>query len=280
MQQVVEEAQPQYRDEYEMEETTKLCCPYVRRLIVSQLQVWKPPLNLLSEELPEENPIDHINFEPILKVLVEIEELDIVYGMKGVAETLKLSMFKVSILDCKRLGNAVLFLENIKILRLHKSKVGDEHIQVLMQGLIKNKTLIELDLSHCLVADRGALCIAKVMTEHPTLERLILTNNRIKKVGAEGIGWVLLQDGCCPLLHLNLRLNPLEHDGVMGILRALVRVDKLKELNISGCYFEDDTGLRVSQLIALNRSLELLDISNNWVGEEHGEVAKYLNPLI
>lgn len=58
----------------------------------------------------------------------------------------------------------------------------------------------------------------------------------------------------------------------MGIMRAIVRCEKPKELIFSGCEFTDETSLRVGQMLKVNNSLKILDVSNNWFGEEGGEV--------
>lgn len=250
-----------------MEEITTLCNPYVTKLIVTQLQPWSPPLYFDPEEIPDVWPIQHINFQPILKKLENIIELDITFGLKDVWEKFRQDMFKVSVEDMKNLGKAILHLKNITILRIHRSSIEDDHVQCLMQHLIENETLKELDLSHCLIKDRGALCIAKLMTVHPKLEILKLTNNKIQAEGARGIGFAMLHENCCPITHLDLRLNPLGHEGVMGILRAIVRVEKPNELNLAGVLFEEDTPLRLGEMLGLNNSLKKLDISNNFFNE-------------
>lgn len=186
MQDLVEQAQPQYADEENMEDMTTLLSPYVHTLEITQLQAWKPPLTWSKEDYPEVYPIDHINFEPILKRLGNIEELDIIYGVRDVKEDFEFRQFKLSKIDCRNLGRGVLLLKMIKVLRLHRSHLEDEHVQALMQGLVKNKTIEELDLSHCVIGDHGALCIAKVLSVHPKIEKLILCNNQIQVQGAEG----------------------------------------------------------------------------------------------
>lgn len=186
MQDLIEQAQPQYADEETMEEITTLLAPYIHTLEITQLQAWKPPLTWSKEDIPEVYPIDHINFEPILKRLENIKELDIIYGMNDVGDNFEFRLFKISRDDCRNLGRGVLLLKHIKVLRLHRSYLQDEQVQALMQGLIKNKTIEELDLSHCVIGDHGALCIAKVLSVHPNIEKLILCDNQIRSQGAEG----------------------------------------------------------------------------------------------
>lgn len=186
MQDLIESAQPQYADEDNMEDITNLLSPYIHTIEITQLQAWKPPLTWSKEDYPEVYPNDHINFEPILKRLENVKELDIIYGVKDVSEVFEFRLFQISKDDCRNLGRGVLLLKNITVLRLHRSQLGDEQIQALMQGLVKNKTLDELDLSHCVIGDHGALCIAKVLSVHPTLSKLTLCDNQVKTQGAEG----------------------------------------------------------------------------------------------
>ncbi|XP_031348193.1 dynein regulatory complex subunit 5-like [Photinus pyralis] len=275
IQKLVEQAEPQYNDENDMEAVLKLCCPYVKRILITQLQMWRPPLHWEKSEYPENFPLHHINFEPILKQLTEIQEFDLVFGMNSVGDKFCWEMFKFTPLDCSRLGAALLNLQNLQILRVHRSNLEYKQCQALIQGLMKNRTLAELDLSYCEIQNEGALCVAKLMIVHPVLEVVKLMYNKIKQKGAEGIGYALLHENCCPLRVLDLRSNPLRHGGIMGILRALVRVDKPRELSLGGCIAEDETPVRIAQMINLNASLEILDISANWFGEEGGELLVY-----
>lgn len=184
------------------------------------------------------------------------------------------NMFKLTLLDCERLGKAINnHLKSLKILRIRRSQLLGDHCRALTHCLVSNETIEELDLSHCQIGDVGALCIAKVLCVHPTLRHLNLCNNNIGVLGAEGIGFALLMPNC-GLITLDLRLNRLNHDGAMGIMRALVRSDKLEELSMAGCLFDDDeTPVRVGQMLQLNSSLRKLDISNNWLDDDGGDVS-------
>lgn len=70
-------------------------------------------------------------------------------------------------------------------MQIRRSSLQDDHIQALTKGLVDNRTLIELDLSHCQIGDRGTLCIAKLLMVHPTLQVLNLEDNLIAKIGGE-----------------------------------------------------------------------------------------------
>ncbi|KAG5884487.1 hypothetical protein JTB14_001282 [Gonioctena quinquepunctata] len=271
IQQIIEDAQPQYSDEENMEDILDLCSPYVGRVIVSQLQAWIPPLTMDKEDIPEIYPNDHINFVFILRKLPNVIEVDLVFGMNNVSEKFNWNMFKMTVKDCQTLGKALLDLKSLEILRIHRSKLEFRHCQVLMQNLVKNRSLVELDLSNCEIGDKGALCVAKFIGDHRTLKKLNLSNNNIGKIGAEGLGFTFLLPNCAVLNCLNLRLNPLKTEGAMGIMRAMVRCSIPEELIMSGCEFEEDTPIKVCQMIKLNEHLKKIDISNNWFGESGGE---------
>lgn len=142
MQDMIENLQPQYGDEESIDDILKLCNPYIKKIKITQLQAWNPPLTMAQDEIPEIYPIDHISFEPILSVLEGIIELDIVYGVKKIGDNFNWNMFKVSVIDCRRLGKAVLSLKHIKIFRLHRSRIEDDHVRALLKELIRNTTLL------------------------------------------------------------------------------------------------------------------------------------------
>lgn len=180
---MIENAEPQHNDEEFMDEMLGFCNPYVTKIKVTQLLPWIPPIGMEEDDIPEVLPKNHINLMFIFKKLSNLEEFDIIYGKNNVGEDFSWRLLDVSVLDCRNLGKAVEAHKFIKILRLHRSFIDDEHAQALARGLVKNNTLEELDLSNCRIKDDGALCIAKVLLLHSKLKKLNLCNNLIKKKG-------------------------------------------------------------------------------------------------
>lgn len=174
--------------------------------------------------------------------------------------------------DCHRLGRALLDLAALKTLRIHRSKLEYPHCQALAQHLAKNHTLVELDLSHCAIGDRGALCVAKILQIQRTLRTVNLTNNYIGQIGAEGLAFVMCQSDCVALDGLVLKTNPLGSEGTMVLLRALIRCDIPRMLSLSGCMLEEEIITKLSMMLMMNQTLKELDLSNNWFGERGGQV--------
>ncbi|KAF5308657.1 hypothetical protein FQR65_LT06118 [Abscondita terminalis] len=274
---LIETLPPQDQDEESFGTLLEVCRDYVKRLVITQLRRWLPPLTMTEDEYPEIYPVDHIDFTLILQKLTEIEELSVIFGMNAVGDNFCWKMFKLSELDCSRIGSAIENLHKLQTLRIHRSQLGDGHCRELMKSCLSNQVLTELDLSHCAIGDQGALCVAKLITVHPNLRILKLNDNNIGKIGMEGIGFAILQKNSCPLVRLEVGMNTLGHDGFMGVLRCLSRSNKPTEVCLNACMAENKTPFFIALLIGANNTLEMLDISSNWFGETGGDLlVKYL----
>lgn len=56
-------------------------------------------------------------------------------------------------------------------------------------------------------------------------------------------------------------------------MRALVRSEKISELNLAACGFESDTAMLFGMTLRMNSSLRVVDVSNNWFSVEGAEVS-------
>lgn len=71
----------------------------------------------------------------------------------------------------------------------------------------------------------------------------------------------------CKLQSLDLRLNEIGNDGGQYLITACVRdATSLKSLCMAGCGLTKKTE-HLGKMLAFNTSLEVLDISNNRLGE-------------
>lgn len=136
--------------------------------------------------------------------------------------------------------------------------------------LLKNDTLKVLDFSHCKISDFGILAIGKLIQVHPTLDTLIMKNNTIGPKGAEVLAF-LLSDPNCKLTTLDLRLNEIGHAGGNLLSSALIqKAQNLKRLFLASCGM-NRRNVEWGRVVAFNKHLEELDLSNNRMGEEVGK---------
>ncbi|KAJ9578249.1 hypothetical protein L9F63_005519, partial [Diploptera punctata] len=258
-----------------IEHLVNLCSPYVKRLNIRQLQAAKVPESLewQSEEdviLDEPSSIHHINLEPFIKGLCNLEELHIMFGVRNCGMDFAWNLFKFSIVDCRNIGLGLDSAKSIKLFRIHRSMLYDTHVAVLMQHVVKNSNITKLDFSHCRIGDTGALAIGKVLTIHPMLEELVLCNNLICGKGAAGIAYALTQLSC-KLKILNLRLNAIGDDGVLDLCSSLAYNKCLQELILGACSFTEKAAIKLGQMLQQNCTLLFLDVKNNYLGEVGGE---------
>lgn len=143
-----------------------------------------------------------------------------------------------------------------------------------------------LDFSHCKIRDEGALALVELLKENANIKHLILVNNKVGTlytiyvrrlyvfriwndagpVGAEGLGCYLRQEEST-LVELNLKLNPIKSEGGNAIVTALGEGAKsLRILSLSACGLTSEN-IHIANALALNTTLQKLDISNNHLGE-------------
>lgn len=66
--------------------------------------------------------------------------------------------------------------------------------RVLISHILDHPGLIELDLSHNIIGDRGARAIGKFLNNHSQLVKLNLCNNQIRVAGAQAIAHALTKN--------------------------------------------------------------------------------------
>lgn len=180
MQDFFENIQPEYYVDVDFQHFWLLVRPYVKRLVIRQLLQEK----LRAAEEDTRKLIHHIDFSLILKHFHNVTELDLIFGPRNIKQNFRFEYFELSIDDIKHLASGINCMPNMQIFRLHRSKLYDEHVQAIVQAFVKhNKTLLEMDFSHCKIGNKGAYYFAELIRKHPTLNKLILCNNLITQEG-------------------------------------------------------------------------------------------------
>ncbi|KAJ8275370.1 hypothetical protein COCON_G00099950 [Conger conger] len=246
------------------------CRGFVRRLDVSQLP---PPV--LGEDGDEasdagyEGPsMDHFDFSTLLPLLVNLEELHVVYRVKDCGMNFEWNLFEFTSRDCHSLAKALKSCKTLKVVRVHQSKVDDERCQVLVRSLLDHLSLEELNLSHNLIGDRGAKAIAKLLGRS-RLRRLALSDNRIRGPGAQALAHAIARSAS--LTDLNLRLNFLGDEGGQAVANALLKNRSLVTVHLGANQMTEPTAMVLSQVLAQNRVLQDINLSCNRLGVDGGK---------
>ncbi|CAL8314354.1 unnamed protein product [Lota lota] len=261
-----------------------LCRDYVRRLDISQLL---PPIKeprMPGKEQPGEEQqqeedddaasdagpsMDHFDFGLLLDQLSRLEELRLVYGVRGCGMNFEWNLFEFTLRDCEALARALKSCHTLKVLRLRQSKVEDERCRILARHLLDHPSLRELDLSHNLIGDRGARAIGKLLSRS-RLEGLDLYDNEIMGPGGRAIAHALSRSAT--LRTLNLRLNRLGDEGGRAVGQALLTNRTLRWLHLGANEMGEPSAAVLAQVLAQNDTLTSINLSCNSLGADGGKI--------
>uniref|UniRef100_A0A8C7WQY9 T-complex-associated-testis-expressed 1 n=1 Tax=Oryzias sinensis TaxID=183150 RepID=A0A8C7WQY9_9TELE len=266
---------PNVTDPQTVLDVVSVCEKYVKRLDISQLLV---PVVEPQKKSKENNhdfhwksyvpPMDHFDFNILLQRLTNLEELHLVYRIKQCGMNFAWNMFEMTYRDCETLAKALQTCKTLKLFRLHQSHMDDRKCQLLVKHLMDHPSLEELDFSHNKIGDIGARAISKLLTRNK-LQTLNLCNNLISCQGARAIALALSKN--CTLESLNLLLNMIKDEGGQAIAEALLNNTTLHNLNLGGNYLTSVTAEAVSKVLTENTTLQSINLSCNQLCEVGGE---------
>ncbi|CAG5127414.1 unnamed protein product [Candidula unifasciata] len=277
LEQIIELFVPHTTDSQELDDTVKLSAEFIKKLDIQQLL---PPIkeahkgpdfdDLSDSGENEDEPLwDHFNFGPLLSNLPFLEELHLTYGVRDCGMNFEWSLFQFTSRDCLLLSQCVASCKTLRVFRLHRSKVDDDKVRVLISSILDHPSLEVLDLSHNIISDRGARAIGKFLTNHSRLTRLNLCDNQIRVMGAQAIGHALTKNSL--LVCLNLRLNRLGDEGGQAICKALLKNRSIRELHLGSNDLAEPSAHILSQVMLCNNVLRKLDLSCNRLGPDGGK---------
>ncbi|TRY60408.1 hypothetical protein DNTS_007170 [Danionella cerebrum] len=255
-----------------------LCQNYVKRLKVSQLL---PPIKEPSRsedddvsdsasDMSSEGPsIDHFDFRILLDQLPRLQELSLVYGVKGCGMNFEWNLFEFTFRDCENLAKALDSCKTLQIFHLHRSKVDDEKCCVIVKHLLDHPCLQEIDFSHNHISDRGAQALGKLLIRG-RLKKLNVCNNQIRVAGVTALAQALSRNNCS-LQFLDLRLNCVGDEGTEALSLALRKNGSLEHLNLGGNQLSEASAVALSHALVENTSLRRLNLCNNRLGVDGGK---------
>ena len=274
LQRIIEHFVPESTDPTELNDTIPLSANYIRKLDIRQLlpPVKEAPKGIDSDDISDgdgsesgDGPeIDHFDFGPVLQQLPYLEEFHVTYGVRDCGMNFEWNLFQFTARDCLLLAKCIAACKQLKVLRLHRSKVDDDKVRVLISHLLDHPSLIELDLSHNMISDRGARAVGKFINNHSQLIQLNLCDNSIRGAGAQAIAHALTKN--TTLTSLNLRMNRLADEGGQAICQALRKNSTLTDLNLGSNDLTEPTAAMLSQVVVHNTTLSELDLSCNRLG--------------
>ncbi|KAM6270348.1 dynein regulatory complex subunit 5 [Spheniscus humboldti] len=268
---------PNTTDPNQVLELIPLCKDYVWKLEVDQ---FLPPVKVDQKEERDdisdtgsdfglgEVSVHHYDLGVLITALPHLEELHLTYGVKDCGMNFEWNLFNFTHQDCCNLAVAVKMCHNLKVFKLTRSKVDDDKSRLLVRNLLDHPCLVELNLSHNLIRDKGARAVGKLISRS-RLETLDLCNNQIRHLGAQALARALAENST--LTSLNLRLNCVEDEGGEAIGRALLTNTTLKSIHLGSNNLSEPTAALFSQVLAQNTTLTSINFSCNHLGLDGGK---------
>lgn len=213
----------------------------------------------------------HVDLVALLSNLPNLTDFKVSYGVLNAGVDYVPEIIGISRSDTEQL-KAVLrtvYAPFISRLSLTENAIDDDLCRMIVGGLVENKHLISLDLSHNRISDAGAAALGTVMMQPCLrLKTLDLSDNDIRAEGAQMLGDALAVNKC--LTWLSLRMNRLGDLGGEPIFDALRYNDTLTYLDISNNEVGMQSVRALNGAVRERCSLVTLNLYCNSLGDSAG----------
>lgn len=209
----------------------------------------------------------------VFKNLPNLSYLTITYGAKHVGMDYERPLFGMKMSDAKIFSDCLRQTQNLVFLSMPGNLIDDDLISILIKGLMLNKTISQIDLSHNKISNSGARKLAKYLLSSKILTHMNLSDNSIHYEGSRYLAQALKVNKS--LRHLNLKLNRIDDKGGAKLCTDLLNNNsELESLSLSsnslGAMFCES----LAEFLKLNRTIKQLDISCNFIDDSNASTLK------
>lgn len=209
----------------------------------------------------------------VFQELPNLSYLTLTYGAKHVGMEYERPLFGMKMSDANTLSNCLKTTQNLVYLSLPGNLLDDDLIGILIKGLVLNKTISDLDLSHNKVSNSGARKIAKFLLSTQILTTLNLADNQIGYEGSRYLAQALKVNKI--LKNLNLKLNRLDDKaGSKLCLDLMNNASNLEFLSLSSNSLGQIFCESLAEFLQQNKAIRRLDISCNQIQDSHAATLK------
>lgn len=217
--------------------------------------------------------LQHFNISLLFQYLPNLSYLTLTYGAKHVGMEYERPLFGMKMSDATTFKDCLRTTTALTYLSLPGNLIDDDLIGILIKGLMLNKTITQLDLSHNKIGQSGARKIAKYLLQSQILTHLNLADNMINYEGSRYLCQALKVNKS--LIDLNLKLNRIDDKaGQKMCIDLRMKFSCLENINLAANLLGNMFCESLSEYISYNTSIKKLDISSNQIDESNAPTLK------
>ena len=217
--------------------------------------------------------LSHLDMGIVFRHLPNLSYLTVTYGAKHVGMEYERPLFGMKMSDAKIFSECLRSTQSLIFLSMPGNLIDDDLISILIKGLMLNKTISQLDLSHNKISNSGARKLAKYLLASKILTHLNLNDNSIHYEGSRYMAQALKVNKS--LKHLNLKLNRIDDKGGAKLCTDLLNNDsQLESFSMSSNSLGHMFCESLAEFLKLNRTISRLDISCNFIDDSNASTLK------
>ncbi|CCW70798.1 unnamed protein product [Phytomonas sp. Hart1] len=207
----------------------------------------------------------HLNwYSQLFSMLPNVRTFRLSYGVSNIGTDYTSSMMGFTRDDAENIRK-LLTVHRLEKLRLPSTRLQDAHTMAICAGLVNNKSLRVLDLSHNAIGDSSIINALAVLLSQPDfpLEALYLGDNNITGEGARALAEALEVNKSLRILYLDQNRIPDENAGDLFV-RTLVNASLLQELHLGYNVLGVSTATALIEVLPQLQTLRWLNIAGNY----------------
>lgn len=203
------------------------------------------------EQLPS-----HLDLELLFSRLPKLASLKVTYGLRHLGMRFDRALFGMRLRDAESLSRCLIGTSTLHTLCLPSNMIDDNTLLTFLPGLLENKSIQHLDLSHNAITSTGLQQLCKKLKQAVALPGSLSGSSSA---------------GVCPLRVLNLSDNKIDERGGRYLARTFKSHGeslRLRELHLRLNELGDDGGRAIADGLresstGLRASLKVIDVSAN-----------------